>query len=125
MKPLNKHQSYFTAIGHRISGVLLSLFLPFHFLLLGTALEGEANFDRYLALTDNLLFKIAEWGLVSLLSLHLFFGLRVLMLELTSWPAAKHLGEGENPMIYRWSSWVVPSVIASTFVGILFLVQSY
>jgi len=125
MKPLNKHQSYFAAIGHRISGVLLSLFLPFHFLLLGTALEGEANFDRYLALTDNLLFKIAEWGLVSLLSLHLFFGLRVLMLELTSWPVTKHLGKGENPMIYRWSSWVVPSVIASTFVGILFLVQSY
>ncbi len=125
MTPLNKHQSYFAAIGHRFSGVLLSLFLPVHFLLLGTALEGEANFDRYLAFADNPLVKFAEWGLVILLSLHLFFGLRVLMLEFTSWPATKHLGKGENPMIRRWSSWVIPSVIASAFIGVIFLVQSF
>jgi len=112
-------------MGHRLSGVLLSLFLPFHFLLLGTALAGEVNFDRYLAFTDNPLVKTAEWGLVILLSLHLFFGLRVLMLEFTSWPAAKHLGKGENPMIRQWSSWIIPSVIASALVGGIFLFQAF
>ncbi len=123
MHPLRNHQSYFAAIGHRISGLLLALFLPFHFLLLGTALEGADNFDRYLALTDNPLVKVAEWGLVSLLALHLFFGLRVLLLEFTSWPSNRHQAKGDNPVIRQWSGWVVPGIVASAIVGAAFLVQ--
>ena len=125
MHPLRNHQSYLASMGHRLSGLLLALFLPFHFLLLGTALQGVENFDRYLAFTDNPLVKMAEWGLVSLLALHLFFGLRVLLLEMTQWPSNRHQGKGENPMIRQWSGWVVPSVVASALVGIAFLAQSF
>lgn len=100
-------------MGHRLSGLALAIFLPFHFLLLGTALEGIEGLDAALAYTDSPLVKIAEWGLVMLLALHLFFGLRVLLLEFTHWPRhAETLG-----------NWVLPGAIASVFVGVIFLVQ--
>ncbi len=115
MNPLRNHKSYIAAIGHRLSGVALAIFLPFHFLLLGTALEGAEGLDAALAFTDSPLVKIAEWGLVMLLALHLLFGLRVLALEFSSWPKhAQTLG-----------NWVLPGAIASAFVGAFFLVQVF
>ncbi|MDH5355908.1 MAG: succinate dehydrogenase, cytochrome b556 subunit [Gammaproteobacteria bacterium] len=113
MHPLRNHKSYIAAIGHRLSGLALAIFLPFHFLLLGTALEGAENLDAALAYTDSPLVKIAEWGLVMLLALHLLFGLRVLLLEFTRWPNhAETIGH-----------WVLPGAIASAFVGVIFLLQ--
>lgn len=82
---LRDHPSWFAWLAHRLTGIGLALFLPFHFLLLATALEGEAALDRALALTDNALVKLAEWGLVLLLGLHLGLGLRVLALEFLPW----------------------------------------
>ncbi len=115
MNPLRNHKSYFAAIGHRLSGIALAIFLPFHFLLLGTALEGAQGLDAALAYTDSALVKFAEWGLVMLLTLHMFFGLRVLALEFTHWP--KH-----HEMM---GNWVLPSIVASMFVGVVFLVQTF
>jgi len=80
-----RHRSYWAFIGHRISGIALALFLPLHFLVLGLALEGAAELDRFLVLAEMPLFKVAEWGLVVLLTVHLFFGLRLLALELLPW----------------------------------------
>ena len=37
------------AFVHRVSGVLLACFLPLHFLLLGSALDGAAKLDTALA----------------------------------------------------------------------------
>jgi len=113
MHPLRSHQSYLAAIGHRLSGLALAVFLPLHFWLLGTALNGAEGLERALALTDMPLVKVAEWGLVTLLALHLFFGLRVLMLEFTRWP--DHARNME--------SWVVPGLVASAIVGVVFLLQ--
>ncbi len=76
---------YFAFLLHRISGLGLALFLPLHFYLLGQALEGEAAFDRALAWTENPLVKIAEFGLVFLLAVHFFGGLRLLALENLPW----------------------------------------
>lgn len=101
-------------MGHRLSGIALALFLPVHFLLLGSAFDGASGLDRYLAFADNPLVKIAEWGLVVMLAVHFFFGIRVLLLELTRWPGHER----------RWSSWVIPSVVAAAFVGIIFLFQA-
>jgi len=80
-----RHLSYWAFIGHRLSGVALALFLPMHFLVLGLALEGAAELDRFLVLAEMPVVKAAEWGLVVLLSIHLFFGLRLLALELLPW----------------------------------------
>lgn len=85
MKPTRNHPAYWAFIGHRLSGVALALFLPLHFLALGLALEGAATLDAALAYAELPLVKAAEWGLVTLLALHLFFGLRLLALELFPW----------------------------------------
>ncbi len=110
---MRAHKSYFAFIGHRISGLLLALFLPIHFLVLGLALEGADPLNKFLAFSELPLVKAAEWGLVVLLSMHLLFGLRVLMLELTDWP---NTSDGRT-------GWIIPSVIVALVVGFVFLVQ--
>ena len=79
------HTGYWAFLVHRISGILLALFLPGHFFALGSALEGEAAFDSFLAWTERPLVKFAEWGIVLLLAAHLGGGLRVLALEFLPW----------------------------------------
>ena len=81
------HPAYLGFLLHRLSGLALALFLPLHFWALGQAIQGEAALGGFLALTDNWLFKLAEWGLVVLLALHLAGGLRVMALEFLGWRA--------------------------------------
>jgi fumarate reductase subunit D len=76
---------YYAFLAHRLSGLALALFLPLHFLTLGLALEGAEGLDRILAYTDLPAVKAAEWGLVVLLTVHMAFGLRVLVIELGEW----------------------------------------
>jgi len=85
MQQSQKHISYFAFLGHRLSGLALAVFLPFHFLVLGLALDRQNRLDDFLKWSDQPLVKIAEWGLVGLLALHLAFGLRLLMLEYFTW----------------------------------------
>ena len=79
------HTGYWAFLAHRVSGILLVLFLPAHFYALGSALEGAAAFDSFLAWTERPLVKFAEWGIVVLLAAHLGGGLRVLALEFLPW----------------------------------------
>jgi fumarate reductase subunit D len=79
------HPAYWAFIVHRVSGLLLSLFLPLHFWALGQALGGEAGLDRFLRWTDQPLVKFAETGLVLLLAAHMAGGVRLLMLEFLAW----------------------------------------
>ena len=82
------HAGYWAFLGHRVSGLLLALFLPLHVLALGLAIEGEAKLDALLRWTDNPLVKAGEWALVVLLTAHLSFGLRVLVIEFLPWRGA-------------------------------------
>ena len=53
-KPAYRYNALWAAaMVHRISGVLLAVFLPLHFLALGLAIEGEATLDGFLAWTAN------------------------------------------------------------------------
>jgi len=90
LNPHRNHPSYWAYLGHRLSGLAPALFLPFHFLFLffGLAVE-QAAMDAALAWTELLIVKLAEWGLVTLLALHLMLGLRVLALELLPCPGGK------------------------------------
>jgi len=110
---MRAHKSYFAFLGHRISGLLLALFLPVHFLVLGLALDSAGTLDRFLELSQLPGFKFAELGLVVLLSVHLFFGIRVLMLELTDWPNAKDAR----------TAWIIPSLLAAFLIGMVFIAQ--
>jgi len=112
---LRTHKSYLAFLGHRLSGLVLALFLPFHFLLLGTAIEGDAALDQALALTANPLVKFAEWGLIILLALHLLFGLRVLALEMTSWPSR----------LDNRTGWILPAAGIAAVVGLVFIFRTW
>jgi fumarate reductase subunit D len=79
------HPTYLAFVVHRVSGLLLALFLPLHFWALGTAITGEARLEGFLRWADNPLVKAAETVLVVLLAAHLAGGLRVLALEFLGW----------------------------------------
>ena len=111
LRPHRNHRGYWAFLGHRLSGLALALFLPFHFLALATVLD-EARFDALIAWTETPLLKVAEWGLVSLLALHLFLGVRLLMIELTDW-------QSTDP---GRASWIVPSAVASVAIGTAFII---
>ncbi|HEX4779539.1 MAG TPA: hypothetical protein VH301_02225 [Usitatibacter sp.] len=85
MNRARSHPGWWAFLVHRVSGIALALFLPAHFLALGTALRGEAALDGFLRWTEQPLVKAAEWGLVVLLAAHLAGGLRLLALEFLPW----------------------------------------
>ncbi|MEM0987850.1 MAG: succinate dehydrogenase [Pseudomonadota bacterium] len=88
------HPLWYAYLLHRLSGLGLVLFLPFHFYVLGLALNTDAM-NEALAWTANPLVKVAEFGLVFMLAVHLFGGLRLLVLEFLPWtPRHKTLAAG-------------------------------
>lgn len=81
LRPARGHPLWIAFILHRLSGMLLALFLPLHFLALALVLESPAALDSFLRFTDFALVKTAEFGLVSLLAIHVFGGMRLMALE--------------------------------------------
>ena len=79
------HPAYWAFIVHRVSGLLLSLYLPVHFWALGQALGGEVPLDSFLRWTDQPLVKFGEVALVLLLAAHMTGGMRLLLLEFLAW----------------------------------------
>ena len=79
-----RRDNYWAFVVHRVSGILLTLFLPFHFYVLSLAVQADA-FDRFVRWTDQPLVKAAEIALVLLLAAHFTGGLRVLVLEFVPW----------------------------------------
>ena len=79
------HAAYWAFVVHRISGLLLALFLPVHFLALAQALRGEAALDVFLRWTQAPLVQASEIALVFLLAAHLTGGLRLLLVEFAGW----------------------------------------
>ena len=98
---------YLAFLLHRVSGLAITLFLPLHFLLLGTALGGESALQAGLGWTDHPFFKIAETGLVLGLALHLGLGIRLLIIERTGY-------------IRRHQQWAVMGGIFALSAALLF-----
>jgi len=80
------HPAYWAFVVHRVSGLVLTLFLPVHFFALSQALD-PAAFDRFLAWTHQPLVRATEIVLVVALAAHLAGGLRLLLVELVGWKA--------------------------------------
>ena len=106
-----QHPAWWAFVLHRISGIALAVFLPFHFLLLGTALGGTERLDGFLAWADHPLVKFAEFGLVALLAAHLVGGLRVMALEWLAWT------DGQK-------NWLVAAIGIGIATGLLFLLSA-
>lgn len=109
--PHRRHPAWWAFLGHRLSGIALACFLPFHFLALATVLDA-ARFDAFVVWTDHPLVRAAEWGLVVALALHLTFGLRLLAVEFSG-------GWRDSDPARR--SWILPSVVLSVIAGMAFL----
>lgn len=85
IRPHQRHPLWLAFMLHRISGLGLALFLPAHFYMLSLALNEPARMDRYLSWAEYPMVKIAEFGLVFLLAIHLFGGLRTMAFETLAW----------------------------------------
>ena len=79
------HAAYAAFLLHRVSGLLLTLFLPFHFIVLAQALKGEGALDAFLRWTRAPGVQASEIALVFLLAAHLTGGLRLLLVEFVGW----------------------------------------
>ena len=77
----HKQPGYLAALLHRLAGIALAIFLPIHFLVLASALNGADALDALLDITQTPLLKISEGAIVVALALHMALGLRVLALE--------------------------------------------
>ena len=84
-RPPRSHPLWLAYILHRISGLGLALFLPVHFWVLSLALTQPQRLDELLVFAQMPMVKLAEFGLVFLLAVHLFGGLRLLALEFLPW----------------------------------------
>ncbi len=85
IRPHRNHPLWFAFILHRLSGIALALFLPFHFLVLGLAINNAAKLDGFLQWTNMPAVKLAETVLVFLLAIHMFGGLRLIAMEWLPW----------------------------------------
>lgn len=102
-----RHPVYWAYLVHRLSGLALALFLPVHFTLLARALNGEAALDAALRLTELPGAKLAEWGLVILLSMHMMGGVRLLLIEFGAWSGPR-------------KNWIAAALAVSLTVGLAF-----
>ena len=107
---LHAHTSWWAFIVHRLSGLALALFLPLHFLALATALAGADALDGFLRYTDRPLVKLAEWGLVVLLALHLTGGIRLLLIEFGPWSGLR-------------KDWIAATFGVGTVVGLVYALR--
>ena len=86
------------SIVHRLSGVLLFLFIPLVIYVLGLSLRDEAGYARTLALLDSGLMKLLAVLVVWALAHHLFAGVRFLLID---------LGLAVDRESSRRSAWIV------------------
>lgn len=92
IKPHRNQPLWYAYLLHRVSGITLAIFLPVHFYVLGLSLDSSKDLDKVLIWAEQPLVKLAEVGLVFLLAIHLFGGLRLLALEFLPWqPVQKTL----------------------------------
>ena len=105
------HAGYFAFFVHRLSGLALALFLPFHFFVLAKALDGARGLDDFLVWAANPWVKTGEWLLVSALAVHLAGGLRVMALEFLPWSE-------------RQKTWITLSFAFALLIGLLFLLSA-
>lgn len=108
--PHRRHGLWLAFLLHRLSGIALALFLPLHFLVLGLALTDPAALDGFLHWAHQPVVRAAEMGLVFLLAVHLFGGLRLMALEWLPWsPRQKTLAATATAVSFFVALWFLLS----------------
>jgi fumarate reductase subunit D len=103
---------WIAALVHRLSGLALAIFLPFHFLALGLAISGEGRLEDFLRWSEQPMVKISEAILVGVLAVHMLGGLRLLALENLAWR------EGQTRLALL--AVVAAMIVASAFLASVF-----
>lgn len=85
MRTHRSHIHWLAYMLHRTSGLALVLFLPIHFYVLSLAITNPKSLDGLLLWAENPWVKATEFGLVLLLGIHFFGGLRIMALEFLPW----------------------------------------
>lgn len=111
LRPHRNHPLWFAFMLHRLSGLILAVFLPAHFYVLGLALSGAAELDEFLSWAQYPLVKFLEVGLIFLLSIHIFGGLRLLALEFLPWSSLQ-------------KTYAAGAVAVSFFISIVFFLNA-
>ena len=106
----HRQPGFLAAVLHRLAGLALAVFLPIHFYVLSSAINGADAFDSFLQVTAHPLLKLSEGAIVVALALHLALGLRVLAIEIL-------------PMRERTRVAVSACLAAAFAVGLLFLLN--
>jgi succinate dehydrogenase / fumarate reductase cytochrome b subunit len=70
-----------TSIGHRVTGILLVLGVPWAIYLLDLSLQGPQAYDRAVSLLDGVAVRVALVALAWALAHHAFAGLRHLLAD--------------------------------------------
>ncbi|WP_299503037.1 succinate dehydrogenase, cytochrome b556 subunit [uncultured Roseobacter sp.] len=87
MRPARAHPLWLAFVLHRVSGLALAFFLPLHFWVLSWALTQPQKLNQFLSFAEQPIVKIAEFGLIFLLAVHVFGGLRLMAMEWLPWSA--------------------------------------
>jgi len=74
---LNPNVGTWSWILHRITGVILVLYLFMHFFALSSSVAGERTFNAWLSNLQTPLTHVLEIGLVAVVAFHLLNGLRI------------------------------------------------
>lgn len=92
---------------HRLSGVGLAVFVPLHLVIFSRALRSDHALESALAVARMPGMKLAEWCLFLLLSVHVIFGVRVMLIEFDASRSRVNLRPG----------WVVPGLLLSLLIA--------
>lgn len=74
---LNPNVGSWSWLLHRITGLILILYILMHFLALSSSVGGVSTFNSWLANLQTTLTHILEIGLVAVVAFHLLNGLRI------------------------------------------------
>lgn len=88
---------------HRISGVVIFLFIPFMLYILHQSLISQSSFEAIQSCLQHPVAKTFVWMMLAAVIFHLFAGIRHLMMD---------LGFAEGRQAGRFTAWLVISIAA-------------
>ncbi len=98
------HEGFVAWLFHRITGLLLILYLFLHQWVIST-LQNPSTFDATMKAVENPIFKLAEIGLWLVASYHAVNGLRVILVNFAG------AAERSNYKGNVWIFWVVFAIV--------------
>ncbi len=98
------HAGFVAWLLHRITGLLLILYLFLHEWLI-SSLQSKSSFDAAMSVVSSPLFKLLEIGLWAVVIYHAVNGIRVVFVNFF------HAAERSNYNINIWVFWIIAAIL--------------